>query len=84
MKNPNRPKIRKMWESIDNQNLKPLTKTEGYKWGLAYLENAKKELLKLEKNALERNDPYFYNDVRESMLRAKEAENEILTKIRMS
>ncbi len=69
-------------DSIDEAKAKPMTEKEGYQWGLEYLQNVKKELLKLEARAMTRNDPLFFNDVRFSMLRALEAEEELEEKIK--
>ena len=69
-------------QSMDEARSQPMTQKDGYLWGVEYLQDIKKELLKLEERAKSRNDPRFFNDVRSSMLRALEVEEELEDKIK--
>lgn len=76
--------LEKIWQDVDESLSKPMTEQEGYRWGIDYLQDIKKELLKLEAQAKIRNDPNFFNSVRSSMLRALEVEEELEGKIKVS
>ena len=66
---------------MEESRLQPMTQKDGYLWGIEYLQDIKKELLKLEQRAKDRNDPRFFNAIKSSMLRALEVEEELESKI---
>ena len=70
-----------LWDSMKAQDLEPLSKEDGYRWGLSHLGYVKKELLKLEERALARRDAELLHDIVSSKLRAIEAEEELRKKL---
>lgn len=46
-------------QSMDEAKSQHMTQKDGYLWGIEYLQDIKKELLKLEERAKSRNDPRF-------------------------
>jgi hypothetical protein len=70
-----------MWDVMGNQDLEPLSKEDGYRWGLSHLGYVKNELLKLEERALARRDVELLHDIVSSKLRAAEAEEELRKKL---
>ena len=70
-----------MWDTMRVQDLEPLSKEDGYRWGLSHLGYVKKELLKLEEKALARRDVELLHDIVFSKLRAAEAEEELRKKL---
>lgn len=70
-----------MWNSMGTQDLEPLSKEDGYRWGLSHLGYVKRELLKLEERALARHDVELLHDIVSSKLRATEAEEELRKKL---
>lgn len=63
------------------QDLEPLSKEDGYRWGLSHLGYVKRELIKLEERALARRDVELLHDIVSSKLRAIEAEEELRKKL---
>lgn len=63
------------------QDLEPLSKEDGYRWGLSHLEYVKRELIKLEERALARRDVELLHDIVSSKLRTIEAEEELRKKL---
>jgi hypothetical protein len=59
-----------------------MSQEDGYLWGLDYLEDIQKQLLRLEKKALEQNNPMLYQNIRLSMQRSEEAMAELENKIK--
>lgn len=70
-----------MGDKMRVQDLEPLSKEDGYRWGLSHLEYVKRELIKLEERALARRDVELLHDIVSSKLRAIEAEEELRKKL---
>ena len=70
-----------IWDAMGTQDLEPLSKEDGYRWGLSHLGYVKRELLKLEERALARRDAELLHDIVSSKLRAIEAEEELQKKL---
>jgi hypothetical protein len=70
-----------MWDAMRAQDLEPLSKEDGYRWGLSHLGYVKRELLKLEERALARRDVELLHDIVSSKLRAIDAEEELRKKL---
>lgn len=66
---------------LKRQELEPLSKEDGYRWGLSHIEYVKKELLKLEERALARRDVDLLHKIVDSKLRATEVEQELKGKL---
>lgn len=75
------PKLEEIYDKIESEQSIPMSREDGYQWGLDYLKDIEKQLLKLEKKALEQNNPTLYQNVRLSMQRSLEAQQEITDKI---
>jgi hypothetical protein len=75
------PKLEEIYDKIDEEGNRPLSETDGYQWGIDYLKDIVKQLEKLEERALLKKDPVFYNNIKLSMQRAKEAQNELCSKL---
>lgn len=78
---PRIPKLEEIYDKIEVEEGKQMSQTDGYRWGLDYLQDVIKQIEKLELLAVERNDPIFYNNVKMSAQRAKEAEQELQAKL---
>ncbi len=79
------PKLEDIYDKIESEESRPMSKADGYHWGLDYLNDTLKQLEKLEQRALAKNNPMFYNDVKISIQRAQHAQKELqdkLTKIK--
>ncbi|MDC8453420.1 MAG: hypothetical protein LV477_11005 [Candidatus Nitrosotalea sp.] len=70
-----------MWGKMRVQDLEPLSKEDGYRWGLSHLEYVKSELIKLEERALARRDVELLHDIVSSKLRTIDAEEELRKKL---
>lgn len=70
-----------MWDVVKRQELEPLSEEDGYRWGISHIQHVKKELLKLEENALERRDVELLHNIVVSKLRAVEVEQELRKKL---
>ena len=66
---------------VKRQELEPLSEEDGYRWGISHIQYVKKELLKLEENALERRDVELLHNIVVSKLRAAEVEQELKEKL---
>lgn len=75
------PKLEDIYDKIDLEENRPMSKADGYQWGLDYLNDTIKQLEKLERMALAKNNPMFYNDVRISIQRAQHAQKELQDKL---
>ncbi|MDG7049882.1 MAG: hypothetical protein JRZ94_01615 [Nitrososphaerota archaeon] len=75
------PKLEEIYDKIESEQSVPMSQEDGYQWGLDYLKDIEKQLQKLEKKALEQNNPTLYQNVRLSMQRSLEAQQEITDKI---
>ena len=62
-------------------DLEPLSKEDGYRWGLSHIEYVKKELLKLEERALANHNVGLLHSIVSSKLRAVEVEEELRKKL---
>ena len=78
---PNGYPVDDMWGKMKVQDLEPLSKEDGYRWGLSHLGYVKRELIKLEERALARRDVELLHDIVSSKLRAIEAEEELRKKL---
>lgn len=67
--------------NIVKAHLEPLSKEDGYRWGLSHIEYVKKELLKLEERALTRHESELLHNIVSSKLRAVEVEEELRKKL---
>lgn len=76
------PKLEEIYDKIESEQSIPMSQEDGYRWGLDYLKDIEKQLQKLEKKALEQNNPSLYQNVRLSMQRYLEAQQEITDKIK--
>ncbi len=70
-----------IWNVARMQDLEPLSKEDGYRWGISYIGYVKRELLKLEERALDRHDVKLLHDIVSSKLRAIEVEEELRKKL---
>lgn len=70
-----------MGDKMRVQDLEPLSKEDGYRWGLSHLGYVKRELIKLEERALARRDVELLHDIVSSKLRTIEAEEELRKKL---
>lgn len=75
------PKLEEIYDKIESEQSVPMSQEDGYQWGLDYLKDIEKQLQKLEKKALEQNNPTLYQNVRLSIQRSLEAQQEITDKI---
>jgi hypothetical protein len=76
------PNLGEIYDKIDSEQRIPMCKEDGYLWGLDYLRDIQRQLLRLEKKALEQNNPMLYQNVRLSMQRSEEAIVELEDKIK--
>ena len=76
------PKLEEIYDKIEYEHSNPMSQEDGYRWGLDYLKDIEKQLQKLEKKAIEQNNPSLYQNVRLSMQRYIEAQQEITDKIK--
>jgi hypothetical protein len=76
------PKLEEIYDKIESEQSRPMSQEDGYQWGLDYLKDIEKQLQKLEKKALEQNNPSLYQNVRLSMQRSLEAQQEITDKMK--
>ncbi len=76
------PKLEEIYDKIESEQSNPMSQEDGYRWGLDYLKDIEKQLQKLEKKAIEQNNPSLYQNVRLSMQRYIEAQQEITDKIK--
>ena len=72
-----------MWDKIDLRSKKEIEK-EGNVWGKQYLERLIDELVELKVKAKKENNPILYNQLRTSLMRAHEVQNELNEKIKHS
>lgn len=75
-------KLEEIYDKIESEQGRPMSQEDGYQWGLDYLKDIEKQLQKLEKKALEQNNPSLYQNVRLSMQRSIEAQQEITDKMK--
>ena len=76
------PRLEEIHDKIDVECSAPMSKEDGYRWGLDYLKDIQKQLERLEKKALKDNNPTLYRNVRLSMQRSSEAAAELEDKIK--
>jgi len=76
------PRLEGIYDKIDAEKNRPMSQQDGYLWGLDYLKDIQKQLQRLEKKALEQNNPVLYQNVRLSMERSAEAVAELEGKIK--
>jgi predicted metalloprotease len=76
------PNLGEIYDKIDSEQRIPMSQEDSYLWGLDYLKDIQRQLLRLEKKAIEQNNPMLYQNVRLSMQRSEEALAELESKIR--
>lgn len=74
-------KLEEIYDRIEAEQSTPMSQADGYRWGLDYLKDIIRQLEKLEQQALQKNDPVFYNTIKLSMQRVKEAQAELDAKL---
>ncbi|MEW6044471.1 MAG: hypothetical protein AB1608_09420 [Thermoproteota archaeon] len=74
-------KLEEIYDKIEAEQSKPMSDADGYRWGLDYLDDIVKKLEKLEKHALEKNDPLYHHNIKLSLQRAQEAQAELGQKL---
>ncbi|WP_268541819.1 hypothetical protein [Candidatus Nitrosotenuis cloacae] len=74
-------KLEDMYDKIEAEEGRKMSQADGYQWGLEYLKDIQKQIERLQHRALEKNDPVFYNNVKMSMQRARDAEEELRAKL---
>jgi hypothetical protein len=74
-------KLGEIYDRIEAEQSTPMNEADGYRWGLDYLKDITRQLEKLEQRALQKNDPVFYNSIKLSMQRVKEAQAELDAKL---
>ena len=75
------PKLEDIYDKIESEESRPMSKADGYQWGLDYLNDIIKHLEKLEQRALVKNNPTFYNDVKISIQRVQHIQKELQDKL---
>lgn len=75
------PKLEEIYDKIDAE-LTPMRQDDGCQWSLDYLKDIQKELEKLEKRALDQNNPLLYKNVKLSAQRYEEVKAELEAKIK--
>ena len=76
-----RANLDSMWDKIDLRSKEDIEK-EGNVWGRQYLEGLIDELVELKIKAKKENDPIMYNQLRTSLMRAHEVQNELNEKLK--
>jgi len=76
------PNLREIYDRIEAEENTPMSEADGYRWGLDYLKDIMMQLEKLEEKALVKKDPIFYNNIKISIQRAKEAQMELHSKLK--
>lgn len=76
------PRLEEIYDKIDAENSAPMCHEDQCLWGLDYLKDVQKQLERLEKKALEQNNPILYRNVRLSMQRSDEVIAELKGKIK--
>lgn len=77
----NKIDLNSMWDKIDLRSKEDVRK-EGDVWGRQYLEGLIDELVELKIKAKKEHNPMMYNQLRTSLMRAHEVQNELNEKIR--
>jgi hypothetical protein len=75
------PNLGEIYDRIEAEENTAMSEVDGYRWGLDYLKDIMTQLEKLEKKALIKKDPAFYNNIKLSIQRAKEAQIELRSKL---
>ena len=78
MEDISNPPFGGIWKAHD---LEPLSKEDGYRWGLSHIEYVKKELSKLEERALANHNVELLHNIVSSKLRAVEVAEELRKKL---
>ena len=76
-----RPNLNLMWDKIDLKSNKEVKK-EGNTWGQQYIEKLIGELIELKIKAKQENNPILYDQLRTSLMRAHEVQNELNEKLK--
>lgn len=76
------PRLEEIYDKIDAEQNTLMCHEDQCLWGLDYLKDVQKQLERLEKRALEQNNPALYQNVRLSMQRSAEVMAELKGKIR--
>ena len=75
-----RPNLNLMWDKIDLKSNE--VKKEENSWGQQYLEKLIGELTELKIKAKQENNPILYDQLRTSLMRAHEVQNELNEKLK--
>jgi hypothetical protein len=76
-----RTNLHDIWDKID---IPEKRQRDGFLWGQQYLDGLITELVFAKQNAKKENDPYLYNQLRTSLIRAHEVKAELESKIKNS
>lgn len=76
------PRLEEIHDKIEAEQSRQMSQEDGCQWGLDYLKDIQKQLQRLEKTALEKNDPMLYHNVKLSIQRSAEAQAELEEKIK--
>jgi hypothetical protein len=74
-------KLEEIYDRIEAEQSRTMSEADGYQWGLDYLKDIINQIEKLEREALQKNDPLFYNNIKLSMQRAMDAQTELDQKL---
>ena len=72
-----RANLNEMWDKIDTPEKR---QKDGFLWGEQYLEGLITELVFAKQKAKKENNPYLYNQLRTSLIRAHEVKAELESK----
>lgn len=75
------PKLEEIYDRIEEEEGRKMSLADGYQWGLEYLQDILSNIERLEMHAREKNDPVFYNNVKLSLQRARNAQHELKSKL---
>lgn len=74
-------KLEDIYDRIEAEEAAKMSPADGYQWGLDYLQDILLQIKRLERLAMEKNDPALYNNVQLSLQRAMDAKRELQEKI---
>jgi len=74
MKTESRANLNEVWDKIDTPEKR---QKDGFLWGEQYLEGLITELVFAKQKAKKENNPYLYNQLRSSLIRAHEVKTEL-------
>jgi hypothetical protein len=74
-------KLGEIYDRIEAEQGRPMSESDGFQWGLDYLKDVIKRLEKLELDALQKNNPLFYSNIKLSVQKAREVQAELDQKL---